>query len=148
MTLTPVFITLFQGNQRGKQGDNLNTVGKLRNDKFPFSFQNKERVNVGIRAPYVRVIGLEVDTVGPGRSTGIPLAPTEEEEFRHMAANPNIYEVIAKSIAPSIYGSLDIKKAIACLLFGGSRKRFIFSCVLKRKTVLDQWRKRTLSLYW
>ena len=32
------------------------------------------------------------------------------------------YKVIAKSIAPSIYGSEDIKKAIACLLFGGSRK--------------------------
>lgn len=37
---------------------------------------------------------------------------------------PNIYETIAKSIAPSIYGSTDIKKAIACLLFGGSRKRW------------------------
>lgn len=28
-----------------------------------------------------------------------------------------------RSIAPSIYGSMDIKKAIACLLMGGSRKR-------------------------
>ena len=28
-----------------------------------------------------------------------------------------------RSIAPSIYGSLDIKKAIACLLVGGARKR-------------------------
>ena len=28
-----------------------------------------------------------------------------------------------RSISPSIYGSLDIKKAIACLLIGGSRKR-------------------------
>ena len=28
-----------------------------------------------------------------------------------------------RSIAPSIYGSLDIKKAIACLLIGGARKR-------------------------
>ena len=30
---------------------------------------------------------------------------------------------LPRSIAPSIYGSLDIKKAIACLLIGGSRKR-------------------------
>jgi len=33
-----------------------------------------------------------------------------------------VHEIIAKSIAPSIFGSADIKKAIACLLFGGSRK--------------------------
>ena len=40
-----------------------------------------------------------------------------------MAGEPRIYERITKSIAPSIYGSDDIKRAIACLLFGGSRKR-------------------------
>lgn len=28
-----------------------------------------------------------------------------------------------RSISPSIYGSIDIKKAIACMLIGGSRKR-------------------------
>lgn len=59
-----------------------------------------------------------------GRSfTGL-VTPQEEEELRCLAAMPNIYETIAKSIAPSIYGSTDIKKAIACLLFGGSRKRW------------------------
>ena len=52
------------------------------------------------------------------------MTPQEEEELRRLAAMPNIYETIAKSIAPSIYGSTDIKKAIACLLFGGSRKRW------------------------
>ena len=40
-----------------------------------------------------------------------------------MAADPNLYERLTKSIAPSIYGAVDMKKAIACLLFGGSRKR-------------------------
>jgi DNA replicative helicase MCM subunit Mcm2 (Cdc46/Mcm family) len=48
----------------------------------------------------------------------------EEEEFRRFAKSPDVYETIAKSIAPSIYGFNDVKKAIACLLFGGSRKRY------------------------
>ena len=39
-----------------------------------------------------------------------------------MAAKPDIHDIIARSIAPSIWGSEDIKKAIACLLFGGSKK--------------------------
>lgn len=40
-----------------------------------------------------------------------------------MARSSDVYEKISKNIAPSIFGSQDIKKAVACLLFGGSRKR-------------------------
>ncbi|XP_033627243.1 DNA replication licensing factor mcm5-like [Asterias rubens] len=82
-----------------------------------------DKVAVGIRNPYIRVVGFEIDTEGPGRSSGVPITQSEEEELRRLAANPNVYEMLAKSIAPSIYGSIDIKKAIACLLIGGSRKR-------------------------
>eukprot|EP00064_Thunnus_orientalis_P010964 superscaffoldBa00001535_g10993 len=51
------------------------------------------------------------------------VSPQEEEELRALAASPNIYGSLARSVAPSIYGSDDLKKAITCLLFGGSRKR-------------------------
>jgi DNA replication licensing factor MCM5 len=47
-----------------------------------------------------------------------------------MAKDPRLYERIQKSIAPGIYGNEEIKKAIACMLFGGSRK------FLPDKTVL------------
>jgi len=78
---------------------------------------------VGIRAPYIRVIGVDVEQGGPGRSVRFECSPEDEEKIRRLAASPDIYSRISKSIAPSIYGSLDIKKAMACLLFGGSRKR-------------------------
>lgn len=55
----------------------------------------------------------------------VPLLLEEEEEFRQLAADADVYEKISKSIAPSIFGSQDIKKSIACLLFGGSRKRYV-----------------------
>lgn len=51
-----------------------------------------------------------------------PVSSEEEDLFTRLAVDPNLYERIAKSIAPSIFGAVDIKKAIACLLFGGSRK--------------------------
>lgn len=76
----------------------------------------------GIRAPYLRVVGISVETEGPGRAGNIPYTADDEQLFRHLASSPNIFERIANSIAPSIFGSTDIKKAIACLLFGGSRK--------------------------
>ncbi|XP_005150461.2 DNA replication licensing factor MCM5 [Melopsittacus undulatus] len=85
--------------------------------------KGRDNVGVGIRSAYIRVVGIQVDTEGSGHSFAGLVTPQEEEELRHLAAMPNIYETIAKSIAPSIYGSTDIKKAIACLLFGGSRKR-------------------------
>merc|ERR1711887_528012 len=47
----------------------------------------------------------------------------DEESSRRLASTPGIYDRIARSIAPSIFGSIDIKKAIAVMLFGGSRKR-------------------------
>ncbi|NWH66723.1 MCM5 factor, partial [Geococcyx californianus] len=85
--------------------------------------KSRDNVGVGIRSAYIRVVGIQVDVEGSGHSFAGSVTPQEEEELRRLAAMPNIYETIAKSIAPSIYGSTDIKKAIACLLFGGSRKR-------------------------
>merc|ERR1719208_617369 len=74
--------------------------------------------------PYLRVVGLALDTGGAGRAAGnLTFTQEDEESFRRLAAQPGVYDTIAKSIAPSIYGSEDIKKSIACLLFGGSRKR-------------------------
>lgn len=78
----------------------------------------------GVRQPYMRVLGMESESEGPGRSLyDVPFSDEEKMLFRHYAASGKIYDMIVKSLAPSIYGSTDIKKAIACLLFGGSRKK-------------------------
>lgn len=77
----------------------------------------------------MRVLGIQIDTdlssAAHTKSSANFLASRaeEEEEFRRLSRSSNVYETLAKAIAPSIYGSTDIKKAIACLLFGGSRKR-------------------------
>uniref|UniRef100_A0A183B773 DNA helicase n=1 Tax=Echinostoma caproni TaxID=27848 RepID=A0A183B773_9TREM len=86
-----------------------------------------ERGNMAVRQPYVRVLGLSIDTEGPGRSglgsssmilsnSSTTFTEAEEEELIALANSPGIYERLARSIAPSIFGSLDIKKAIACLI--------------------------------
>ena len=106
-------------------GNRVSVVGIFSIKKIgnPAKSAGREKVNVGIRAPYFRVVGIQVDAEGKGNTTGTSITPAEEEEFRRLAKSPNVYDTLAKSIAPSIYGSLDVKKAIACLLFGGSRKR-------------------------
>ena len=87
--------------------------------------KGKEKSNVGTRQPYLRVLGIRIDTDGVGRSSAQTLTTAEEEEFVRFSQTPNVYETIATSVAPSIYGATDIKKAVACLLFGGSRKRSV-----------------------
>ncbi len=52
------------------------------------------------------------------------LEPTEEEieQIKKLAQDPNIYEKLVRSIAPSIKGHEKIKEAIALQLFGGVKK--------------------------
>lgn len=47
---------------------------------------------------------------------------SQVEEFKKFASDPEAYKNICSKIAPSIFGHPDVKKAVACLLFGGSRK--------------------------
>ncbi len=69
-------------------------------------WQGSDKLSAGIRKPYVRVVGIHVETEGPGRTSPAGITPHEEEELRKLAAQPDIYDIIARSIAPSIYGSV------------------------------------------
>ena len=44
------------------------------------------------------------------------------ECIQALAAEPDIYEKLVNSIAPSIWQLEDVKKGILCQLFGGSSK--------------------------
>ena len=76
-----------------------------------------------VRQPYIRIVGLRVLQDGSGRSNAT-FTPEEEERFAALARDPNIYDRMWSSVCPSISGdyTIDIKKAVTCLLFGGSRR--------------------------
>lgn len=57
-----------------------------------------------------------------GRSGEFNLSHEEEKQIRELGRQPKIIDRIISSIAPSIYGHLPIKTAIACSLFGGESK--------------------------
>ncbi|KAK2462030.1 hypothetical protein APHAL10511_006493 [Amanita phalloides] len=89
------------------------------------SSKNKSAGAIALRQPYLRVIHLELTSpsgAGGSNPFGVQFSPEEEEEFAEMARSEGFYERFARSVGPSIYGSLDIKKAITCLLFGGTKK--------------------------
>ena len=94
-----------------------------------------------LRQPYLRVLGIELDTTLSSSPGSRAFTPEEEEEFQQLGRSDGLYERFASSVAPSIYGNigesrsishnnkmcgliqrLDIKKAVVCLLMGGSKK--------------------------
>lgn len=97
-------------------------------------FQSTQKSNnsggVAIRSPYIKVLGIQLeqdigsDALSNGkksRQTAL-FSEAEERDMISMSRTPDIYTKFIHSIAPSIFGNDDVKKAIACLLFGGSRK--------------------------
>ncbi|MDE1810812.1 MAG: minichromosome maintenance protein MCM, partial [Candidatus Micrarchaeota archaeon] len=52
--------------------------------------------------------------------TDIPISEEEERQIRDLSSDPLVFEKIAKSIAPSIYGFEEIKQAVTLQLFGGT----------------------------
>jgi len=78
-----------------------------------------------VKWSYLNALGI---TVGQGNMPGqVQFTREEEERFRQLARDPDVRHKVYKSIAPSICASSkdvidDVKKAVACLLFGGSRK--------------------------
>lgn len=76
-----------------------------------------------LKSLFLKVLGIQVEFEGGGRTSTV-FTPLEEEEMQRLARDPDIYEKVARSIAPQISGDYtkDIKKALALLLMGGSRK--------------------------
>lgn len=52
------------------------------------------------------------------------ISAEEEEKIHQTAARPDIYELLARSLAPSVYEMDDVKKGILLQLFGGTNKTF------------------------
>ncbi|KAI6785829.1 DNA replication licensing factor-like protein [Emericellopsis cladophorae] len=52
------------------------------------------------------------------------VTPEEEAEIQATAARPDIYDLLSRSLAPSIYEMDDVKKGILLQLFGGANKTF------------------------
>lgn len=103
-----------------KPGSRVNMIGiySIYTAK-PKGNKRGQQTAATIRHSYLKVVGVEMLNATEAKGS---FEPEEEEELRKLSQAPNAYENIYKSIAPNIFGHDDIKKAIACLMFGGSRK--------------------------
>lgn len=91
-------------------GDKIEIAGvlRLRPPKFKGSVYN-----IFIDTVDMQEIELEFEE--------IEITPEEEEKIKEMAKDPQIYDKIVSSIAPTIYGYDEIKEAMILQLFSGSK---------------------------
>jgi DNA replication licensing factor MCM4 len=98
----------------------------------------KQRITRSIFKTYIDV--LHVQSSDKNRKIGGSLEETQiegqlseqlnnvtaemEQKFRQIAADPNVFDRLSHSVAPSIFGHNDAKKAVLLQLFGGSTKEF------------------------
>ena len=53
----------------------------------------------------------------------LAMSEKDEKQIKEIATDPNIFDRLSKSIAPSIYGFEKIKEAVLLQLFGGVKKK-------------------------
>lgn len=111
-------------------GNRVKVVGILSitsADKSSNSNSNKQ-ISSHVQKSYIRVLGIQscMNADGSPSSMGFAMPTITEddiEQFENFKRDPQLYDKISKSVAPSIFGHPDIKKCVACLLFGGVPKK-------------------------
>ncbi|EIE86614.1 hypothetical protein RO3G_11325 [Rhizopus delemar RA 99-880] len=121
-----------------KPGDRLEITGIFRG--VPVRVNPKQRVIRALFRTYLDVVHIkrtDKKRVSVDKSLGETSAHenyeegdeiervsgTDEEEIIGLSRRPNLYEILSRSIAPSIYELDDVKKGILLQLFGGTHKK-------------------------
>jgi replicative DNA helicase Mcm len=70
-------------------------------------------------------LAVEANNIIPMEETfeELDISDEDERQIREIAANPNVFSVLAKSISPSVWGYEEIKKSLVLQLFGGVQKK-------------------------
>ena len=123
-----------------KAGDRIEVTGIFRGN--PVRINPRQRTIRSLFKTYVDVLhiqkvdkrrlGIDVSTVeqelsehAAGETDEVRKVSAEEEQkIKDTAARPDVYELLSRSLAPSVYEMDDVKKGILLQLFGGTNKSF------------------------
>ena len=98
-----------------RPGDRVTLIGVVRTVRGYAPGRSLSRAfDILLETNFIDIVGKEPEIV--------QITPEEEKWIREFSRDPRVHEKIVRSIAPSIYGYVDIKEAIMYLLFGGVPK--------------------------
>ena len=99
-------------------GDNIMIVGTLRL-KPPIKIRQKQELI------FTRYVDVNSATSLKKDFEEIEITKEDIRRIKEFAQNPNVTDALIRSVAPSIYGHYEVKKAIALQLFGGARGKMM-----------------------
>ncbi|MCJ1474070.1 hypothetical protein MMC13_002728 [Lambiella insularis] len=123
-----------------KAGDRVEVTGIFRSN--PVRINPRQRTIKSLFRTYIDVLhiqkvdkrrlGIDVSTIEQELSEQIAgdveqtrkVSEEEEEKIKATAARSDVYELLSRSLAPSVYEMDDVKKGILLQLFGGTNKSF------------------------
>ncbi|KAL4910331.1 hypothetical protein BDW74DRAFT_173787 [Aspergillus multicolor] len=123
-----------------KAGDRVEVTGIFRSN--PVRVNPRQRTQKTLFKTYIDVLhvqkidrkklGVDVSTVEQELSEQAAgdaeqvrkISAEEEEKIIRTSTRPDLYELLARSLAPSIYEMDDVKKGILLQMFGGTNKSF------------------------
>jgi DNA replication licensing factor MCM5 len=77
-----------------------------------------------VKISYIKAVGIQREHGDNNQGFNMPMITEEEKtKIKLMAQDDKIYEKISKSVGGAIMGHENVKKAVACLLFGGTAKK-------------------------
>lgn len=77
-----------------------------------------------VKISYIKSLGIQREHGDNQAGFTMPMITEEEKtKIKQLSQDPEVYQKIARSIGGAIHGHEDVKKAIACLLFGGTSKK-------------------------
>ncbi|MEM2991143.1 MAG: aldolase/citrate lyase family protein, partial [Halobacteria archaeon] len=97
-------------------GNQLKIVGILREIQRKIQGKVSTRPDIYFDAIYLEPKEEEFED--------IQITEEDRKKIEELAKDPNIYDILIDSLAPSIYGWREIKEAILLQLFGGVRHKF------------------------
>lgn len=113
-----------RGNRGGGGGEGLRGIKALgvRDLSYRLAF-----VANSVQAADRKQDGIDIRSGGKDGDTNdedtLELKDEEKEEVLRMSQQPQIYDRLINSVAPTVFGHQDIKRAILLMLFGGVHKR-------------------------
>ena len=123
-----------------KAGDRIEVTGIFRSN--PVRINPRQRTIKALFKTYIDVLhiqkvdkkrlGIDVSTIEQELSEQVAgdveqtrkISEEEEQNIKATAARGDVYELLARSLAPSVYEMDDLKKGILLQLFGGTNKSF------------------------
>ncbi|KAG9310226.1 MCM2/3/5 family-domain-containing protein [Chiua virens] len=103
-----------------KPGDRLSVIGIFRS--VPVRVNPRQRTMKSLFKTYLDVVHIQVEDAIGGMHTRKIRKAELEAKIIELSRKHDLYELLARSLAPSIWEMDDVKKGILLQLFGGTNK--------------------------